>query len=480
MSDLCLPPGRPLVGRAAVPGDKSITHRALLLGALATGVSRIEAPLLGGDTRSTLSCLRALGVVVEEQAGAHPALVVHGCGLQGLCPPAGPLDCVRSGTTMRLLTGILAGQPFTSVLTGDPQLRRRPMGRVAEPLGQMGAAIQTSAGHAPLTIHGQKGQAGRPLRSGVHTLSVASAQVKSALLLAGLYADGPTTVREPGPARDHTERMLVAMGTRLEVQGPTITLHAPAALSPLRMRVSGDLSAAAFLLVAALLVPGSAVTIERVGLNPTRTGLLEVLRAMGAELAWEVEGEEGGEPVGWVTARTSRLHRTVVGSAPLVSGPSPASRSLGAASAQARLANADGATVVRMIDEFPILAVAATQAQGRTVVREAAELRLKETDRIATVAAELNKLGARIEVLPDGFTVEGPTPLRGTTVESHGDHRVAMALAVAGLVAEGRTVVQDTDCIADSFPGFSGWMAELREGPCEGPSQGPTSSETRT
>ncbi|HUX75303.1 MAG TPA: 3-phosphoshikimate 1-carboxyvinyltransferase [Anaerolineae bacterium] len=425
MSRLIVHPGGALCGRGRVPGDKSISHRALLLGALADGASHISGFLPSRDCLATLACLRALGVPVE----AHDAttLTVHGRGLRGLQAPGAPLNCVRSGTTMRLLAGILAGQSFDCTLTGDPQLLRRPMRRITEPLRRMGAGIEATDGHAPLTIHGRR------LHGYDHTLAVASAQVKSALLLAGLYADGPTTVRQLGPARDHTERMLAAMGAAIKTSGLNVTLVSSAALSPLTLRIPGDLSSAAFPLIAAALLPGSEVTIERVGVNPTRTGLLDVLRAMGAGVALEDEREQGGEPVADVTMRASDLTGVEV----------------------------SGHTVVRMIDEFPVLAVAATQAHGTTVVRDAAELRVKETDRIATAVAELRVLGARIEPRPDGFVVEGPTTLRGGVVDSHGDHRLAMALAVAGLVAQGEVTIENAECVPDSFPGFVEFMRSL-------------------
>jgi len=415
----------PLRGRVQVPGDKSISHRALLLNSLAGGASQIRGFLPSADCLATLNCLQALGVRVERRDECE--LTVHGCGLDGLSPPARPLDCARSGTTMRLLAGILAGQSFDSVLTGEEQLLRRPMRRIADPLGGMGADVRTADGRAPLSIHG------RPLHGCDVTLPVASAQVKSAILLAGLYADGPVVVRQPGPARDHTERMLAAMGAPLEVEGLDVTLRATSPLFPLSMRVPGDLSSAAFLLVAATLVPGSRVTVEKAGLNPTRTGLLDVLQQMGAELAVEARPEQGGEPLADLTMCAASLDGTTI----------------------------QGQTVVRMIDEFPILAVAATQARGRTVVRDATELRVKETDRIATVAGELQKLGASIEPRADGFVVEGPVTLRGGTVDSHGDHRLGMALAVAGLVAEDEVVVEGAERIDDSFPGFADAMRQI-------------------
>jgi 3-phosphoshikimate 1-carboxyvinyltransferase len=430
MSRLTVHSGGSLRGRVGVPGDKSISHRALLLGALASGASRISGFLSSGDCLATLACLQTLGVRIDTHGAT--TLTVHGRKLHGLLAPAAPLNCLRSGTTMRLLTGILAGQSFGCTLTGDPQLLRRPMRRVVEPLRRMGAEIETTDGHAPLVIRGQLHPLTR-LHGCDHTLPVASAQVKSALLLAGLYADGPTTVRQPGPARDHTERMLAAMGAAIEVSGLIVTLSPLSSLSPLSLIIPGDISSAAFLLVAAALVPGSEVTIEGVGINPTRTGLLDVLRAMGTELALDDECEQGNEPVADVTVGTSDLVGVEVG----------------------------GDTVVRMIDEFPVLAVAATQARGTTVVRDAAELRVKETDRIAATVAELRVLGARIEPLLDGFIVEGPTPLHSAVVNSHGDHRLAMALVVAGLIAKGEVVIENAECIDDSFPRFVELMRKI-------------------
>jgi 3-phosphoshikimate 1-carboxyvinyltransferase len=428
MSQLIIHPSASLRGCVLVPGDKSISHRALLLGALADGASRINGFLPSGDCLATLACLQELSVDIEIHDST--TLTIHGRGLRGLRKPTAPLNCVRSGTTMRLLAGILAGQSFESTLTGDPQLLRRPMRRVVEPLRRMGAEIEDADSHAPLTVRG------RQLRGYDHALSVASAQVKSALLLAGLYADGATIVRQPGPARDHTERMLAAMGAKIEMDDLTVKLTPSSSFAPKSFTIPGDISSAAFPLVAAALVPGSEVIIEGVGVNPTRTGLLDVLREMGAEIVLEDEREQGGEPVADVTVRASDLTGVEVG----------------------------GDTVVRMIDEFPVLAVAATQAHGTTIVRDAAELRVKETDRIATVASELRALGARIEPLPDGFVVEGPTPLRGAVVDSHGDHRLAMALTVAGLIAEGETAVEKAERIDDSFPGFVELMRSIGGG----------------
>lgn len=461
---------RGLSGCVRVPGDKSISHRALLLGCLADGSSRVRGFLPANDCLATLGCVRALGIAVETSEERRPtSLTIHGRGLHGLRRPDGPLNCVRSGTTMRLLAGVLAGQPFTSVLTGDPQLLRRPMGRIARPLRCMGAEIDSMDGHAPLTIRGRR------LRGHEHRLPVASAQVKSAILLAGLYAKGATTVHQPGPARDHTELMLGAMGAEMEICGLSVRLTPPlhgcqsdgdviaaqgagmagganrlagsqtrreqegwGPLMPLDTIVPGDVSSACFLLVGGLLVSGSEVTVEGVGVNRTRTGLFDVLRRMDAEVAVCRERDQGGEPVADVTVRASSLQGAEVG----------------------------GDTVVRMIDEFPLLAVAGTQARGTTVVRDAAELRVKETDRIAVMASELGKMGADIEARQDGFAVRGPTVLRGAAVESHGDHRIAMALAVAGLVADGETVLHYPACIQDSFPGFVETLQQL--GACIG------------
>ena len=425
MTEWVVHPSGGLRGRVRVPGDKSISHRALMLGSLADGTSQVSGFLPSGDCLATLACLRSLGVQVE----AHDAttLTIHGRGMGGLCAPSAPLDCARSGTTMRLLAGILAGQAFGCTLTGGPQLLRRPMRRITEPLRQMGAEIEDTDGHAPLVVRG------RALRGTDHSLNVASAQVKSALLLAGLYADGPTTVRQCGPARDHTERMLAAMGAEVDVQGLDVTVAPASSLHPLSLRIPGDISSAAFLLVAGLLLAGSRVTVEGVGINPTRTGLLDVLRSMGASVTVENERHEEGEWVADLTMRASELTGVEIG----------------------------GDTVVRMIDEFPVLAVAATQARGVTVVRDAQELRVKETDRIAAIVTALRKMGAEIEPQPDGFLVSGPTPLHGATVDSLGDHRLAMALAVAGLVADKEVVVRHADCIADSFPGFEELLRSL-------------------
>ncbi len=423
----------PLSGTVSVPGDKSISHRAVMLAALADGPSTIRNWLPAGDTLATLEVVRALGVTVEvEQHTPHSwELRVEGRGLRGLRRPHAPLDCRHAGTAIRLLSGIMVGQSFPSVLDGSEQLRKRPMERVTEPLRAMGADIKSTDGRAPLAI--------RPaaLHGVEYHMKVASAQVKSAILLAGLFTDEVVRVYQPGPARDHTERLLMAMGTIITTQDGWVTLgDAPLGgrrLLPLDMTVPGDFSSAAFPLIAAVTVPHSNITIRQVGINPTRTGLLETLRAMGAAVTLNNQQVTGGEMIADLTVSFSELHATQV------SGP----------------------TVVRAIDEFPVWAVAATQAAGSSTVRDAAELRVKEVDRIAMLAGELRRLGAIIEEHDDGFTVTGPQRLRGIGVDSHDDHRLGMALAVAGLVAEGTTLIDDATCVADSFPGFVETMQQL-------------------
>ena len=424
---------QPLQGSISVPGDKSISHRAVMLAALADGTSMIRNWLPAGDTLATLEAIRALGVTIEiEERLPHSwDLRIEGRGLNGLRRPTGVLDCRNAGTAIRLMAGIMVGQAFSSVLDGSEQLRRRPMARITEPLSRMGADIKAEDGHPPLHI--------RPadLTGIEYQLPIASAQVKSALLLAGLYCDEPVRVYQPGPARDHTERMLMAMGEVITMQNGWVMLgDAPPGgrrLLPLDMTVPGDFSSAAFPLVAAAVIPHSGITIRHVGINSTRTGLLEILRAMGAVVTLENQQMTGGELVADMRVSFSELHSVEV------SGP----------------------TVVRAIDEFPVWAVAATQAAGMSTVRDAAELRVKEVDRIAVLAGELRRLGVAVEEHPDGFSIDGPVRLQGASVESHDDHRLGMALAVAGLVAKDFTIVNDAACMADSFPGFVETMQQL-------------------
>ena len=410
--------GGPLHGELLVPGDKSVSHRAIMFGALADGVTRIDGFLEGEDTRATAAIFARLGVCIE--APSPGVRIVHGVGLHGLQPPDGPLDCGNAGTAMRLLAGLLAGQRFDSVLVGDESLSKRPMRRVIEPLEAMGAVIESSDGRAPLRIRG-----GQALRGIEYTLPVASAQLKSAMLLAGLYAQGETHVREPHPTRDYTERMLAAFGA------PCAFVPGEAALLggfPLQARdisVPADFSSAAFFLVAACVVPGSALLLRRVGMNPRRTGLLHVLRAMGADIAEENAGEQGGEPVADLRVRHAPLRGIEV---PVEHVPD-------------------------MIDEFPALFVAAACAEGATVVSGAAELRVKESDRIATMAAGLRALGIEVDETPDGATIQGGR-LSGGVVDSHGDHRIAMAFAIAAQSADGEVRIGDVANVATSFPGF--------------------------
>lgn len=411
-------PGAPLRGTLDLPGDKSISHRAVMLAALAEGVSRIEGFLEGEDTRATAAAFARMGVRIEApSAGTR---IVHGVGIDGLQPPGGPIDCGNAGTGMRLLAGLLAGQRFDSELIGDASLSRRPMQRVIEPLARMGASIDASGGLPPLRIRG-----GCALRGMDYTLPIASAQVKSAILLAGLYAAGETHVREPHPTRDYTERMLAAFGWPVAFVPGEAALLGGFRLQATDVEVPADFSSAAFFIVAATLVPGSELHLRRVGMNPRRTGLLHVLRAMGADIAEHAAGEQGGEPVADLVVRHAPLRGIDV----------PMEH------------------VADMIDEFPALFVAAACAEGSTTIRGAAELRVKESDRIATMAAGLRALGIVVDEAPDGARIHGGR-LCGGTIDSHGDHRIAMAFVVAGQLADGPVRVRDVANVATSFPGF--------------------------
>ena len=427
-------PARSIRGEVRVPGDKSISHRALILGALARGESLLRNLSPGADVRSTARCLRALGVSMEfypEGNGSEgPTARVRGVGLSGLSPPSVPLDAGNSGTTMRLLAGVLAGQPFESVLTGDESLRRRPMGRIIEPLSQMGASMESAEGRAPLRIRGGH------LRGIRYELPVPSAQVKSCLLLAGLFADGKTTVVESVPTRDHTERMLLQQGAPLERSGQEITLDPCPKLEPLEMRVPGDLSSAAFWIAAAALLPGSELVVKDVGLNPTRTGFLTALQRMGAPISSENLREEAGEPVGDLLVQgAEELQAVEIG----------------------------GEELPTLIDEIPLLAVVATQAEGTTVIRDAEELRVKETDRLRAVAHNLRRMGAEVEELPDGLVIPGPQPLEGARLPGYGDHRIVMAFAIAGLIAQGETTIEGAEWADISYPGFFEILSQIAE-----------------
>ena len=425
---------RRITGEVRVTGDKSLSHRARMLGALAHGESFLQDLSPGADVQSTARCLRALGVSIdfhsEGNGSEGPTARVRGVGLSGLSPPESPLDAGNSGTTMRLLAGVLAGQPFESVLTGDASLRRRPMGRIVEPLSRMGASIESERGRAPLRIRGGR------LKGIRYELPVPSAQVKSCVLLAGLFADGETTVVEPVPTRDHTERLLRQQGATIERSGRTIALRPGAALRPLALRVPGDPSSAAFWVAAATLLPGSRLLIRGVDLNPTRTGFLAALQRMGACVSRQNVREEAGEPVGDLVVR-------------------------GAESLQA--IEVGGEELPALIDEVPLLAVVATQAEGTTVIRDAGELRVKETDRLRAVARNLGRMGAEVEELPDGLLIPGPQPLRGARLPSYGDHRIAMAFAIAGLCASGETVIEGAEWADISYPGFFEVLDRLSE-----------------
>ena len=411
-------------GEVRLPGDKSISHRAVLFAALAKGASCIRGCSLGEDNLRTLQAVQLLGVDIAQQ---DTTVSVSSPGWDHLHPPTdadASIDCGNSGTTMRLLSGILAGCSFASRLDGDASLRRRPMGRVIEPLRLMGAAIESEGGQhcAPLRITGRAGT----LTGITYESPVASAQVKSAILLAGLRANGRTTVIEPERSRDHTERLLPAFGGRLEVRGRTVSIEGGTPLHAQDVSVPGDFSSAAFFIGAALLLPHSELCIRDIGLNPTRTGIVDIFRAMGARIEIHNARDVCGEPSGDIVVRSSPLRGIEI----------------------------DGELVVRAIDELPLLAVAMAFAQGTSVIRGAGELRVKESDRIHALAAALAALGVTVEELPDGLVIVGQARVRGGTVHSQGDHRIAMALSVAGLGSDEGVVVEESECIAISFPGY--------------------------
>ncbi len=415
-------PSASLRGVVSMPGDKSISHRALMHAALVQGTSRIRNFLHAGVTEAMMRCVRDLGVPLETQADG--TLIVHGSRLRS---PAADLDCGNSGATIRMLMGALAGrQDLVATLDGSAGLRRRPMKRVAEPLRLMGAELGDTP---PLSIHGKS------LHGIEYTMPVASAQVKAAILLAALQAEGPTTINEPGPSRDHSERLLRSLGVSIVNENNTVTLTpSDRSLAAFEATGPGDISSAAFVFAAAALASNSEITVANVGVNETRTGILDALTAMGGGVCLANVHEVNGEPIGDITVKSSALHGITV----------------------------EGDLVVRMIDEFPIFAVLATQAQGETIVRDAEELRVKESDRIGSLANELRKLGVEIEERPDGFAIAGPTRLRGAMVDSRGDHRLAISLAVAGLIAEGETTVTCAEAYRESFPNFVELMRSLK------------------
>ncbi|MBI3569601.1 MAG: 3-phosphoshikimate 1-carboxyvinyltransferase [Gammaproteobacteria bacterium] len=417
--DYIIKPGGKLTGRVRVPGDKSISHRSVMLGSLAEGETRVTGLLEGEDVLSTLGAFRAMSVRAEGPDKGR--LVIHGAGLHGLKAPRNPLDVGNSGTAMRLMAGILVGQTFDSQLIGDASLNKRPMKRVAEPLSRMGAVIQTAeGGRPPLRIKG-----GQKLHGIEYQMPVASAQVKSSLLLAGLYAQDKTSIIEPAPARDHTERMLRGFGYKVKTEGARISLRGGSQLKACNIDVPADISSAAFFLVGASIAPGSDLVLEHVGINPTRIGALSILKFMGADLELLNTREVGGEPVADIHVRAAKLHgiRIPEDQVPLA------------------------------IDEFPALFIAAACAEGETVLTGARELRVKESDRIAVMAQGLKQLGIDARETPDGIIIKGGR-LQGGEIDSHGDHRIAMSFAIAGLCASGPVTVRDCKNVDTSFPGF--------------------------
>ncbi|MFN9587386.1 MAG: bifunctional prephenate dehydrogenase/3-phosphoshikimate 1-carboxyvinyltransferase [Pseudomonadaceae bacterium] len=419
-------PGSSLAGRIRVPGDKSISHRSIMLGSLAEGTTEVEGFLEGEDALATLQAFRDMGVVIEGPH--HGRVTIHGVGLHGLKAPAGPLYMGNSGTSMRLLSGLLAAQPFDTTLTGDASLSKRPMNRVAKPLREMGAVIETGPeGRPPLSIKG-----GQRLTGMAYEMPMASAQVKSCLLLAGLYAAGSTSVTEPAPTRDHTERMLRGFGYPVSVEGSTASVESGHKLTATRIEVPADISSAAFFLVAASIAEGSELVLEHVGINPTRTGVIDILKLMGGDITLENQREVGGEPVADIRVRAAKLKGIDI--------PED--------------------LVPLAIDEFPVLFVAAACAEGRTVLRGAEELRVKESDRIQVMADGLIALGVKAEPTPDGIIIEGGT-IGGGEVWAHGDHRIAMSFSVASLRASAPIRIHDCANVATSFPNFLALAAEV-------------------
>jgi len=421
-------PGGPLRGTLHVPGDKSISHRALICNALAPGEAEIRGLLDSADCRSTMACLRQWGVEFEE---SDDRILVRSPGQDGFQPAGAVLDCGNSGTSIRLLSGVAAGLPFRSSFDGDESLRSRPMRRVLDPLAQMGARVD-SAATAPFWVDGSNGQ----LRGFDGELPVASAQVKSCIVFAALRADEPSSIVEPGPSRDHTERILAAMGAQVEVDGATIRVDPGAPLYPRDVEVPGDISAAAYWMIAAAMIPGSEISLPNVGVNPRRTGVIDALRQMGARIELGNRRDASGEPVADLVVRGGTLHGVLL----------------------------DDELIVRAVDEIPTLAVAAALAQGVTEIRDAAELRVKESDRIAATASMLRAMGVEVEERPDGMRIVGGQ-VRGAAVDSHGDHRIAMSAAVAALASEpesGPTTIRRADAVEISYPGFWRDLDRLR------------------
>ena len=426
MTRLAITSSGPVTREVSIAGDKSITHRAVIFGAMADGMCTIRGYCDGEDCFRTINAIQALGIAIEVSTSE---LRVFGKGLWGFSEPQCILDCGNSGTSMRLLSGLLSGQDFFSVVTGDASLRQRPMGRIVTPLRQMGATINGRKGGelAPLAIQGKR------LRATSYTSPIASAQVKSAILIAGLLADHPTTFNEPARSRDHTERALQYFGVRVDREGDTTVCLHPSALTARDLIVPGDFSSAAFFIVAGLILPDSSITIRNVGLNHTRVGLLDILKTMGAAIQTQNIHENAGEPVGDLHIQSSSLEGIDI----------------------------DPNDMLRAIDEFPILCVAAALAKGDTRITGMADLRVKESDRIATMAQVLGRVGVVVDEHADGLLIHGAAQLRGAECPSYGDHRVAMAMAIAGLNASNTTTITDVECIQTSFPGFLNELQQI-------------------
>ena len=429
MTTITIKPAASVKGEITVPGDKSISHRSIMLGAIANGITTVRGFLRGGDNMATMGAFRSMGIQIDDDG---ETVVIHGKGLHGLSEPNDVIDCGNSGTTIRLITGLLAGQSFFTVVTGDQYLRKRPMKRVVEPLTRMGARIlgRKQCTLAPLAI------SGGALNAIGYESPVSSAQVKSAIMLAGLYADGDTSVREPTLSRDHSERMFRLFGASLEVFNSGVTVKGGVELQGQDITVPGDISSATFFMVAALITPGSELLIRNVGVNPTRTGAIDILRAMGGNIELLNQRELSGEPVADILVSSSRLKGCAIA----------------------------GSVVPRAIDEFPAICVAAACAEGITTIREAKELRVKETDRISAMATNLRALGVPVEECEDGMTVTGMESLASGSVDSFGDHRIAMSLAVAALVTKDGISITDTGCVATSFPTFFALLDKVSRG----------------
>ena len=408
-----------LKGTISIPGDKSISHRAVMFGSLAKGTTHITNFLSGADCLATIDCFRAMGVRIEQDG---TEVTVHGNGLHGLKKPEKQLDVGNSGTTPRLISGILCGQDFEVTLSGDASLNKRPMGRIMKPLSMMGAEIESVSGNgcAPLRING------KPLKAVHYESPVASAQVKSAVLLAGLYADGKTSVTEPALSRNHTELMLESFGVQVMSEGTTASVMPPKEMTATDIAVPGDISSAAFFIAAGLVTPNSCITLKQVGINPTRNGILKVCEAMGADLTMSNVKDDNGEPTADITVKTSRLKGTEIG----------------------------GELIPTLIDEIPVIALMAAFAEGETVIKDAAELKVKESNRIDLTVDNLVKMGVNAEATDDGMIIRGGNPLRGASIHCKYDHRIAMTFSVAGINAQGTTVIEDAECVDVSYPNF--------------------------